>query len=88
MPRELTQNRIQKIWIPTKDDKPAPRRGKSLFKYSYSFLIVSLQNDSRSINTYYVCLSLSVPKMYILVWRFVSSFTSYGYENVAFGLSV
>ncbi|KAG7234689.1 hypothetical protein INR49_004093 [Caranx melampygus] len=27
MPRELTQNRIQKIWVPTKDDKPAPRRG-------------------------------------------------------------
>ncbi|KAM6896768.1 6-phosphofructo-2-kinase/fructose-2,6-bisphosphatase 3 [Lycodopsis pacificus] len=26
MPRELTQNRIQKIWVPTKDDKPAPRR--------------------------------------------------------------
>ncbi|KAG9339980.1 hypothetical protein JZ751_022295 [Albula glossodonta] len=27
MPRELTQNRIQKIWIPSKDDKPAmPRR--------------------------------------------------------------
>lgn len=29
MPRELTQNRIQKIWIPTKDDKPAPRRGET-----------------------------------------------------------
>ncbi|KAJ8006947.1 hypothetical protein DPEC_G00112490 [Dallia pectoralis] len=27
MPRQLTQNRIQKIWIPSKDDKPAtPRR--------------------------------------------------------------
>ncbi|XP_061770212.1 6-phosphofructo-2-kinase/fructose-2,6-bisphosphatase 3 isoform X2 [Nerophis ophidion] len=26
MPRELTQNRIQKIWLPSKDDKPAPRR--------------------------------------------------------------
>ncbi|KAJ8261759.1 hypothetical protein GJAV_G00158080 [Gymnothorax javanicus] len=27
MPRELTQSRIQKIWIPSKDDKPAaPRR--------------------------------------------------------------
>ncbi|TNM91447.1 hypothetical protein fugu_019827 [Takifugu bimaculatus] len=26
MPRELTQNRIQKIWIPNKDGKPAPRR--------------------------------------------------------------
>ncbi|CAF96278.1 unnamed protein product [Tetraodon nigroviridis] len=26
MPRELTQNRIQKIWIPAKDGKPAPRR--------------------------------------------------------------
>ncbi|KAJ8384541.1 hypothetical protein AAFF_G00200740 [Aldrovandia affinis] len=27
MPRELTQNRIQKIWIPSKDDKPTvPRR--------------------------------------------------------------
>ncbi|XP_046871510.1 6-phosphofructo-2-kinase/fructose-2,6-bisphosphatase 3 isoform X3 [Hypomesus transpacificus] len=27
MPRELTQNRIQKIWIPSKDDKPAvPKR--------------------------------------------------------------
>ncbi|XP_049616994.1 6-phosphofructo-2-kinase/fructose-2,6-bisphosphatase 3 isoform X1 [Syngnathus scovelli] len=26
MPRELTQNRSQKIWVPTKDDKPAPRR--------------------------------------------------------------
>lgn len=31
MPRELTQNRIQKIWVPTKDGKPAPRRGKPLF---------------------------------------------------------
>ncbi|KAJ8269196.1 hypothetical protein COCON_G00118030 [Conger conger] len=30
MPRELTQNRIQKIWIPSKDDKPAaPRRCKA-----------------------------------------------------------
>ncbi|XP_057711897.1 6-phosphofructo-2-kinase/fructose-2,6-bisphosphatase 3 isoform X3 [Corythoichthys intestinalis] len=26
MPRELTQNKIQKIWVPTKDDKPAPSR--------------------------------------------------------------
>ncbi|KAK7895975.1 hypothetical protein WMY93_021300 [Mugilogobius chulae] len=26
MPRELTQNRIQKIWVPAKDGKPAPRR--------------------------------------------------------------
>ncbi|XP_077566011.1 6-phosphofructo-2-kinase/fructose-2,6-bisphosphatase 3 isoform X2 [Stigmatopora nigra] len=26
MPRELTQNKIQKIWVPTRDDKPAPRR--------------------------------------------------------------
>ncbi|XP_035003958.1 6-phosphofructo-2-kinase/fructose-2,6-bisphosphatase 3 isoform X2 [Hippoglossus stenolepis] len=26
MPRELTQNRTQKTWVPTKDDKPAPRR--------------------------------------------------------------
>ncbi|XP_056280410.1 6-phosphofructo-2-kinase/fructose-2,6-bisphosphatase 3-like isoform X2 [Pseudoliparis swirei] len=26
MPRELTQNRIQKIWVPTRDEKPAPRR--------------------------------------------------------------
>ncbi|XP_056604562.1 6-phosphofructo-2-kinase/fructose-2,6-bisphosphatase 3 isoform X2 [Triplophysa dalaica] len=27
MPRELTQNRIQKIWIPSKDDKPSmPRK--------------------------------------------------------------
>ncbi|XP_040030766.2 6-phosphofructo-2-kinase/fructose-2,6-bisphosphatase 3 isoform X5 [Gasterosteus aculeatus] len=26
MPRELTQNRTQKIWVPAKDDKPAPRR--------------------------------------------------------------
>nr|XP_021330692.1 6-phosphofructo-2-kinase/fructose-2,6-bisphosphatase 3 isoform X3 [Danio rerio] len=34
MPRELTQNRIQKIWIPSKDDKPsmprAPRGGPHL----------------------------------------------------------
>ncbi|XP_043092547.1 6-phosphofructo-2-kinase/fructose-2,6-bisphosphatase 3-like [Puntigrus tetrazona] len=26
MPRELTQNRIQKIWIPSKDDKPSMPR--------------------------------------------------------------
>lgn len=32
MPRELTQNRIQKLWIPSKDDKPAvPSRGKFFF---------------------------------------------------------
>lgn len=37
MPRELTQNRIQKIWIPTKDDKPACRRGEST---TYWFLCV------------------------------------------------
>lgn len=34
MPRELTQNRIQKLWIPSKDDKPAmpSRGGKSVFR--------------------------------------------------------
>lgn len=29
MPRELTQNRIQKIWIPSRDDKPAIPRSSS-----------------------------------------------------------
>lgn len=33
MPRELTQNRIQKIWIPAKDGKPAPRRGKIITSF-------------------------------------------------------
>ncbi|KAG2460166.1 F263 bisphosphatase, partial [Polypterus senegalus] len=34
MPRELTQNRIQKIWIPSKDDKPAvPHRVFNVGEY-------------------------------------------------------
>lgn len=42
MPRELTQNRIQKIWIPSKDDKPSmPRKCKCVraeFKLILTFL--------------------------------------------------
>ncbi|XP_072311065.1 6-phosphofructo-2-kinase/fructose-2,6-bisphosphatase 3 isoform X1 [Eucyclogobius newberryi] len=34
MPRELTQNRIQKIWVPAKDDRPAPGRGAGALHFA------------------------------------------------------
>uniref|UniRef100_A0A8C6UDM9 6-phosphofructo-2-kinase/fructose-2,6-biphosphatase 3 n=1 Tax=Neogobius melanostomus TaxID=47308 RepID=A0A8C6UDM9_9GOBI len=39
MPRELTQNRIQKIWVPAKDDKPAPRRGKTFYNLTHRLMV-------------------------------------------------
>ncbi|MBN3292081.1 F263 bisphosphatase, partial [Polypterus senegalus] len=42
MPRELTQNRIQKIWIPSKDDKPAVphRAGGPYFTNSPTVIVM------------------------------------------------